>query len=464
MGRLAGKLARLGGAGPGARTTVAPGGEIAPADGKEARIAALKHTLEGMTARAQNELRSGARDDGSAHAAPGEGLLARVLRDAPALASHGPARALPGRPEATPHGEVHLVRSVLEPHHCHGRVPVRSALGAASVRVAELALDPALEGVDLRGMLLVDTETTGLGTAAGTVPFLVGVAFFEDESLVVEQLLLTRLGEEGPLLRTLAERIARASCVVSYNGKSFDWPLLRARFVLNRIPAPVLPPHLDLLHCARRLYKRRLARVRLVDMEREVLAFVREHDVDGAEIPGIYLHFLRSGEPGRLDAVVEHNGHDLVALAAILGELAARYTALRRELEPEEQLGFATVAERAGNAGLARAFAEAAADGGGDARCTVDALLLAARLARRERRLTDEGLALGRALAARPDDPRVRLALAKFHEHRSKDLRRALEHARHTCPLETEAERDHRVARLEARLARRGVAPALPGL
>ncbi|MEO0326124.1 MAG: hypothetical protein AAF447_24460 [Myxococcota bacterium] len=157
---------------------------------------------------------------------------------------------------------------------------------------------------------------------------------------------------------------------------------------------------------------------------------------------------------------MEHNGHDLVALAAILGELAARYTALRRELEPDEQLGFATVAERAGNAGLARAFAEAAAEGGGDARCTVDALLLAARLARRERRLADEGNALLRALGARPEDPRVRLALAKFHEHRSKDLREALLHAPHTCPLE--AERDHRVARLEARLSRRSSTPRLP--
>ncbi|MEO0326125.1 MAG: ribonuclease H-like domain-containing protein [Myxococcota bacterium] len=271
MGRLAGKLARLGGAGPGAGAGSRAESEGVTADPKLARIAALRQTLDGMAAQAQNRLRADMREGTSA----GEGLLARVLRDAPALVTHGPARALPGQLEETPHGPVHVVRSVLEPHHCHGRVPVRSALGATSARVAELALDPALGEVDLRGMLLVDTETTGLGTAAGTVPFLVGVAFFEDESLVVEQLLLTRLGEEGPLLRHLAERIAAASCVVSYNGKSFDWPLLRARFVLNRIAAPTLPPHLDLLHCARRLYKRRLQRVRLVDMEREVLTFVR---------------------------------------------------------------------------------------------------------------------------------------------------------------------------------------------
>ena len=472
MGRLAGKLARLGGAGPGSRAGLSHDERLehpAAADPKQARIAALRQTLDGMAARERSGLRrsvasgeADARDATDPGDTPEEGLRARVLREAPALATHGPARALPGHPEDTRHGCVHTVRSWLAPHHCHGRVPVRSALDAASARVAELALDPSLSGVDLRRMLLVDTETTGLGTAAGTVPFLVGVGYFEDQSLVVEQLLLTRLGEEGPLLRRLAERIGEASCVVSYNGKSFDWPLLRARFVLNRIAAPTLPPHLDLLHCARRLYKRRLARVRLVDMEREVLAFVREHDVDGSEIPGIFLHFLRSGEPGRLDAVIEHNGNDLIALAAILGELAARYAALRRELEPDEQLGFATVAERAGNAALARAFAEAAGEGGGDARCTADAWLLAARLARRERRLKDEGDALAHALRARPDDARVHLALAKFHEHRSKDLAEALRHARHTCPLETEAERDHRVGRLEARLSRRSSTPRLP--
>ena len=123
--------------------------------------------------------------------------------------------------------------------------------------MASLALDPRLAGVDFRRVLYLDTETTGLAGGTGTVPFLVGLAWFEERSLRVHQLFLRRLGEEAPMLRVLAERMAESSCLVTFNGKSFDWPLLRTRFVLNRVPVPAELPHLDLLHCARRVFKHR---------------------------------------------------------------------------------------------------------------------------------------------------------------------------------------------------------------
>ncbi len=354
--------------------------------------------------------------------------------------------ALPGRREETPHGPLHRVHHLLEPHHHHGRVRVASALEVSTELVADLALDRAFAHRDLRRVLFLDTETTGLSTSSGTVAFLIGAAFFEDESLHVEQLLLTSYHEESAMLRHLAGRIADADMVASYNGKSFDWPLLRTRFVMNRVPAPALPPHLDLLHCSRRIFKRRLDSVRLVDMERELLGFVREHDVSGAEIPSIYNHFVRSGDPGRLDGVVEHNAHDLVALAAILGELGRRYGVLRKEDDPEDHLGFAKVAERSGDATRARHFAWAAAEGGGDDACTLEALLVAARVARREGDLAGELRALGRALEVQPS-PEVHALLAKHHEHRSKDLMRALLHA-------SQSEEPRRWARLRAKVAR----------
>ena len=113
------------------------------------------------------------------------------------------------------------------------------------------------------------------------------------------------------MLRRLGERIAAASCLVSYNGKTFDWPLLRTRFIMNRIPAPELPPHLDLLHCTRRVLKPSMGSVRLTEVERELLGFYREDDVDGALIPGLYLSYLRGGDPEPLSGVLEHNRHDL---------------------------------------------------------------------------------------------------------------------------------------------------------
>lgn len=439
---LADKLARL----------VSAGARPAPdvsADDKRARIAALQGRLDRLVVEGRGTQRQ-------RETAPPSDVLARLLRDAPSLATHAPESPgiLPGAPETTEHGQVHFVRQWLEPHHCHGRAPVAAALDVDSATVAHLALDPTLDGVDPRSMLYIDTETTGLSTGAGNLPFLIGIAFFEDQSLCVEQMLLTRLGHEGPMLRHLADRIAASSCVVSYNGKSFDWPLLRTRFVMNRIPAPPLPPHLDLLHCARRAFKRRLRSMRLVEMEKEILGMIREHDVDGAEIPGIFLTFLRSGNPGRLDGVVEHNGHDLVALAAFLGEIWRRFENVRAEDDPLDHLSYALVAERAGDAARAKSFADAAARGGGDDATSVEALLLRARMARREKDPSAEELALLTAVAAAADDPRVHLELSKFFEHRRKDFARALEHAALTSPLETPEAAAHRRARLERRLAR----------
>lgn len=479
MASFRNKLSRLPSAGPGSagsgpptpRPETPPPDAPIPATGSERQLRA-KETLDRVIATHQSRLRRGRDEDAFARDDDAGGLLASVLRSrAPKHAPPPPAKPLLGERRETRHGPVHTVDQYLEPHHCHGRVAVASALSAEGSLIARLALDPAFEEVDLRRALFVDTETTGLSTAAGTVPFLIGVAYFEDESLRVEQLLLTKLGEEGPMLRRLAELIERASCVVSYNGKSFDWPLLRTRYVMNRVPSPALPPHLDLLHCSRRLYAKRyggrLESVRLVNMEVELLGFTREHDIDGAEVPSVFLNFVRSGNPGRLDAVLEHNANDLVALAALLGELHHKYREMPRADAPEDQLRYALVSERAKDGSRAGAFAQAAARGGGTVATTIDALLLRARVARRAKEPQLELEALSEALHhVLPDDARtplagmelrraqVHLELAKLHEHRLKDLERALLHARQTSPAETEGERDKRISRVLRRLSR----------
>lgn len=427
------KLARLPSAGPGSKSR--PLEQLS----KTGRVRRLQRAIDRLSKRTRT---SGA--DALA------GLLSETIT--PRVRNHGTA-TLPGAPHETAHGTVHRIAHLLEPHHCHGRVSVASALGAEPELVAELALDPVFDGLDLSRMVLIDTETTGLSIASGTLPFLIGMAWFEDESLHVEQLMLTQLGCEAPMLRVLAERLAWASCVVSYNGKSFDWPLLRARYVMNRIETPPLPAHLDLLHCARRVFKRRLESVRLVDMERDLLGFVREHDVDGAEIPGIYLTFIRSGDPGRLDGVVEHNGNDLIALAAILGELTRRFSTVHRADDPLDHLGYARVAERAGDRERALRFSLAALEGGGDDSCTFDASMLRARVARRSANPALEEEALLNALGVHPC-ARVHLELSKLYEHRVKCLSRALRHAVETIGVETFEENERRVLRLQRRLAR----------
>ncbi len=431
------KLSRLSGAGPGSRVA---GGEATPKpaaarEDTRARVQRMRGLIDALVTRDRT----------------------RTARRPASTARASAEVRLPGELRETPHGPVHLVERWLEPHHAHGRTPIRDALAVDAAHVAKLALDPALESVDFRRMLLFDTETTGLSGGAGTIPFLIGLAWFEDESLHLLQLLLRRPGEEGPMLRLLAERMAAASCLVSYNGKSFDWPLLRTRFVLNRVPMPPSPPHLDLLHCARRIFKRRLSSVRLVDMEVEVLGMRREHDVDGAEIPGLYIDFLRGADGSALAPVIEHNGHDIVALAGLLARLTRRFEHLHLEDDPRDHLSYAHVAARAKDAERAAAFAKAAAEGGGDAACTVEAFLLTARLARARGAADAEEEALSSALAAADEDvvrATVHLCLAKLYEHRCKDPGRALLHAREAVDAELPEANARRVARLERRIAR----------
>jgi uncharacterized protein len=365
------------------------------------------------------------------------------------------ACSLPWPGVETPHGAVHVLERELDARHHHGHVCVASALGVSSQTLAWLCLDPALAELDLSRMLFLDTETTGLSGGTGTVAFLIGLASFRDGALVLEQLVLPNLGCEAPMLARLAERLAVASCVVSYNGKSFDWPLLRTRFLLARMPLPPLPPHIDLLHTARRVWKPRLGSVRLTEIEREILRFEREGDIDGAEIPGRYFEFLRGAGAERLAPVLEHNQHDVIALAAILGTLGQRFERGELELPPEDALAFARLAARADAGERAGAFAQAVIDGGfGDAH-TRAAYELLCQVERRAGDPQAAARALEDALAfARTETERATLhfALAKLYEHELRDAQRAHLHALHTERIEGPAAHGKRLGRLRRRL------------
>lgn len=384
--------------------------------------------------------------------------LARLAQTAPRKLDIASVRgALPGEPRQTEHGELHLIDEYLEPLHHHGRAPVASALGICTERLAQLALDPSLERIDFKKALFFDTETTGLAGGAGTVPFLIGIAWFEDESMRVQQLFLPELGREAPMLHWVRERVEQCSCLVSFNGKTFDWPLLRNRYVLNRVRAPKLPPHLDLLHCARRVLGSRLRSVRLVELERKVLGMYREDDISGALIPQVYFDYLDGGDVSPIAKVIEHNANDLIALAALVSQLVTHFDQVHRGDDPRDHLAYAKVAERTGDGARARSFASAAARGGGDAACTIEARLIEARLARRSGELEDEERALRAALdVADTDELRavVCLALAKLYEHRRRDFARALKYAKATAPAEGAQASHRRAARLHRRLMR----------
>src|ERR1700731_1916728 len=177
--------------------------------------------------------------------------------------------------------------------------------------------------------LFLDTETTGLAGGTGTYAFLIGLAWWDAGGLQAEQFFMRDFTEEYSVLHELSSRAAERPVLVTFNGKSFDWPLLENRFTMTRsIAAPKLAAHLDLLYPARALWKLRLGSVRLVELERHVLdasrlGWHRQDDVLAALIPQQYFDYLRGGPAEPLAAVVRHNQMDLRGLAALVGKIDA---------------------------------------------------------------------------------------------------------------------------------------------
>ena len=166
--------------------------------------------------------------------------------------------------------------------------------------------------------LFLDTETTGLSGGSGTYAFLIGIAWWESGGLEVEQFFMREYSEERALLLALKERIAEHPVLVTFNGKSFDWPLLETRYRMSRkVSLPSPRAHLDFLHPARNLWRLRLGSVRLSELERYVLGWDRGADLMSGLIPQIYFDYLRGGPPEQLVPVLNHNQMDLRGLAAL---------------------------------------------------------------------------------------------------------------------------------------------------
>ena len=211
-------------------------------------------------------------------------------------------------------------------------------------------------------LLFLDLETTGLAGGAGTYAFLVGCGWFDSGVFRVRQFVLTSFGAERLLLEEVAALMRASGVLVTYNGKTFDAPLIDTRFLFHRLEAPCSGlAHIDLLHPARRLWRPAVdaqldgaePSCRLSLMEQSILGHVREDDVPGFEIPSRYFQFVRSGDARGLDGVLEHNRLDVLSLAM----LTARAGQLLDEGAPaahtaREALGLGRLYERGGRVGL----------------------------------------------------------------------------------------------------------------
>ncbi len=197
--------------------------------------------------------------------------------------------------------------------------------------------------------LFLDTETTGLSGGAGTVAFLVGLGRVEQGRFTVYQYLMPNYGAETLLLEKAAALIREAEVLVTFNGRSFDVPLLRSRFVMCRMEDPTRDmPHLDIIHPVRRVWKLRIRDCSLGHIEETVLGLRRDRDIPGAEVPERYFEFLRTGDMALLEDIVEHNRQDIVSLGTLLARLNRAYAAPAEQTSMLDVFSLGRALERRG--------------------------------------------------------------------------------------------------------------------
>lgn len=354
-----------------------------------------------------------------------------------------PQEAEPTQPEQEPEAEAWgklgfalrpgpegacFVRDVsFGPEHRHGSFAVSelAAMGDALQR-----LDPAGRAVNPEKLLFLDTETTGLGQGAGNVPFLIGVGWWRSGGFTVRQYVIRHPGEEAAMLAMLAELLPSYTHLVTYNGRSFDWPLVKNRFVMHRQKLPKDPHHFDFLYPARALWRTTMPSCRLGAVEEAKLGVIREEDVPGSMAPALYFQYLAERDVNVLAGVFQHNETDiltLLSLAVHFGRLLEGGAKVDTLTSAEllrlalwyERLGFEEEAESAIAALAGRPPQEAFAELGETA------------LFYKRRKRWPEAIRLWKSLAEHAAgrrlmslEPYIELAMA--YEHRLKDMDAAL--------------------------------------
>lgn len=209
--------------------------------------------------------------------------------------------------------------------------PLWHTLGRVSLSTLLQARGPSLPE-DLGRCLFLDTETTGLAGGSGTLAFMIGIGRLRTSgtapAFFVRQYLISGFGAEGAMLDALAHDVNGDDCLVTFNGKSYDLPLLATRYrLLGRTnPLPALD-HLDLRHPLRRIYGKQFTDCRLKTLEEQVLGHRRDNDLPGSEAPKAWLDWLKRREMNMLAEVTRHNRGDVLAMAGLCHCLGARETA-----------------------------------------------------------------------------------------------------------------------------------------
>lgn len=342
----------------------------------------------------------------------------------------------------------------------YGKVRLGNWLSLKPGALEVIAGGGEFAAVDPRRAVFFDSETTGLAGGTGTIPFMLGFGFFSDQAFQVKIFVLLSLDREGEFLEAVARFLEEKgfSAVVTYNGKSFDSPLLETRYILQRRRFPLRDlPHLDFLFPARTIWRNTFDSRKLGYLGEMLLGLSRDDDVDGSDIPALYFSFLRSQAFPLIEPVVEHNAMDLVGLAAVvlLGVLYLDDYSLAGD--GGEILGLGRLCERAGLLEKAEGLYQAAKE----ASARSDVRTLATRrlsILLKKKKLFGEALELWRALSAGDDIGAMR-EISIHYEHRERNyvealsiVERALASGRLSPGQQQELEK--RLERLRKKIAR----------
>ncbi len=357
----------------------------------------------------------------------------------------------------TPYGQHFETERLYERHRRHGSMDISNLL-----ELPDDLLGPLMEGeapaAPVARWAFLDTETTGLAGSSGTVAFLIGVGRITPEGFRVRQFFMRDHGEEASMLDALAAHLAQFDVLITYNGKTYDQPLLETRYRMSRARPPFARlAHLDLLHGARRVWKLRLESCRLVELEAQILGVEREGDLPGEMIPYVYFEFLRTKQAWRVVPIFHHNAVDILTTACLTGIVpyAHREPDAMPFAHGADLIGLARWSLKAERAEQGLALMRRAVDLG-----LPDHLLFRVLwdMAAIERRLgrEDAALALLTDLAGSRNPYRVPAleALSKHYEHRERNYAMALEMVRGALHLADSESLRKREARLERRLAR----------
>ncbi|MDQ4079085.1 MAG: ribonuclease H-like domain-containing protein [Chloroflexota bacterium] len=356
----------------------------------------------------------------------------------------------------------HVITTCYGATHTHAGVPLQALWECEGRVLATLAKDETLVDFDFRRTIFLDTETNGLAGGTGTYAFLVGVAYWDGEHFQVQQFFMHHPSEERALLACLSPLLERFDSFVTFNGKSFDLPILETRYILARQPRRLKArPHLDLLHPARRLWKLRLDSCSLGSLEQRILGAQRDEvDVPGYLIPHLYNTFLRDGNVHPLKGVFYHNHQDLLALAALAVHMSRLCEDPERHAAPHGQdlYSLARLYEETGQLAKAEQCYRRSLTAPVPPSLRRDGIRRLSFLLKRQERW-EEATKLWRSMIGQGElYPYVELA--KYHEHRSRNLPAAeravlaaLEADLHLTPSDYD-DLQYRLARVQRKLKR----------